>query len=357
MYHKVIIMELKENYALVMAEEGQILRVRRKEGMEVGDCIYILEEDLVSGQDYKKDHETSVIDFSEEKKKRNPRKIWKQMVAAAAAIAIFVTSATILTKPGKAYAMVSVDGEKNVELLIDQKHKVTKVESGNSQFAEEVKDLKGEKVDAVKDYFEEESARKETVIVGYALCEDATEQEVAAIQRQLEKIFGTEHILYIGGDQEDIEQAKKEGKSLGMYLAEQAVSEKEFNSIIYEGTEKELLEMLENHPNLMKNQTLKQTIQHILSEDEEEEDAEESEKEELEIEEKEEQEEAEREKKEEEAERLEDIKESSREEESPKKEETIQQKPVESDDRDTESEELDEPDSSDDEREDEEEDD
>lgn len=29
MYHKVIIMELKENYALVMAEGGQILRVRR----------------------------------------------------------------------------------------------------------------------------------------------------------------------------------------------------------------------------------------------------------------------------------------------------------------------------------------
>lgn len=29
MYHKVIIMELKENYALVMAEGGQILRVHR----------------------------------------------------------------------------------------------------------------------------------------------------------------------------------------------------------------------------------------------------------------------------------------------------------------------------------------
>lgn len=342
MYHKVIIMELKENYALVMAEEGQILRVRRKEGMEVGDCIYILEEDLVSGQDYKKDYETSVIDFSEEKKKRNPRKIWKQMVAAAAAIAIFVTSATILTKPGKAYAMVSVDGEKNVELLIDQKHKVTKVESGNSQFAEEVKDLKGEKVDAVKDYFEEESARKETVIVGYALCEDATKQEVAALQRQLEKIFGTEHILYIGGDQEDIEQAKKEGKSLGMYLAEQAVSEKEFTNIIYEGTEDELLEMLENHPNLMKNQTLKQTIQHILSEDEEEDD--ELEEEEMESEDFEEREDEERE----------IDKEEINEE---RKEESIQKKPVESDDNDTESEEPDEPDSSDDEREDEEEDD
>lgn len=356
MYHKVIIMELKENYALVMAEEGQILRVRRKEGMKVGDCIYILEEDLVSGQDFEKDHKTSIIDFSEEKKKRNPRKIWKQIVAAAAAIAIFVTSATILTKPGKAYAMVSVDGTKNVELLIDQKHKVTKAESENSQFAEEVKDLKGEKVDAVKDYFEEESARKETMIVGYALCEDATKQEVAALQRQLEKIFGIEHILYIVGDQEDIEQAKKEGKSLGMYLAEQAVSEKEFTNIIYEGTEEELLGLLENNTTVMQNPTFLQTIKQVISEyeDVEEDDAEDSEEEEPEIEEKEEKEDTERDRKEEEADHLEDIKESSREEESPKKEETNQKKPVESDENDTESEE---PDSSDDEREDEEEDD
>ena len=46
MYHKVIVMEIKETYALVMAEDGQILRVVYKDGMKVGDCIYILEEDI-----------------------------------------------------------------------------------------------------------------------------------------------------------------------------------------------------------------------------------------------------------------------------------------------------------------------
>lgn len=47
MYHKVIVMEIKETYALVMAEDGQILRVVYKDGMKVGDCIYILEEDIL----------------------------------------------------------------------------------------------------------------------------------------------------------------------------------------------------------------------------------------------------------------------------------------------------------------------
>lgn len=46
MYHKGIVMEVKEKYALVMAEDGQILRVFYKDGMKTGDCIYILEEDI-----------------------------------------------------------------------------------------------------------------------------------------------------------------------------------------------------------------------------------------------------------------------------------------------------------------------
>lgn len=259
-------MELKENYALVMAKEGQILRVRRKDGMKIGDCIYILEEDLVSGQEQREDHGTPIIHFAEEQKKRNPRKIWKQMVAAADAIAFIVTSAAILTKPEKSYAMVSVDGTKNVELLIDQKHKVTEAATENSQFAEEVKELKGEKVDAVKEYFAKDASKEETIVVGYALYKDATKQEVEALQRQLEKIFGTEHILYIVGDQKDIKQAKKEGKSLGMYLAEQAVSENDFSDIIYEGSAEELLELLENNTTVIQNPTFYHRIQQVLSE-------------------------------------------------------------------------------------------
>lgn len=303
MYHKVIIMELKENYALVMAKEGQILRVRRKDGMKIGDCIYILEEDLVSGQEQREDHGTPIIHFAEEQKKRNPRKIWKQMVAAADAIAFIVTSAAILTKPEKSYAMVSVDGTKNVELLIDQKHKVTEAATENSQFAEEVKELKGEKVDAVKEYFAKDASKEETIVVGYALYKDATKQEVEALQRQLEKIFGTEHILYIVGDQKDIKQAKKEGKSLGMYLAEQAVSENDFSDIIYEGSAEELLELLENNTTVIQNPTFYRRIQQVLSE----------------------------------------------------YEDTNQNKLIESDDHDTETEEPDEPDASDDEGEEEEE--
>ena len=110
MYHKVIVMEIKETYALVMAEDGQILRVVYKDGMKVGDCIYILEEDILKKDSFKEENHASIIPFVERKKTGNQHKtLWKKMVAVAAAFALFVTSFAVLLKPEKAYAMVSVD--------------------------------------------------------------------------------------------------------------------------------------------------------------------------------------------------------------------------------------------------------
>ena len=47
-----------------------------------------------------------------------------------------------------------------------------------------------------------EADKKETIIVGYAFLEDESEEERAALQRRLEKTFGTDHLLYLAGDKE-----------------------------------------------------------------------------------------------------------------------------------------------------------
>ena len=65
--------------------------------------------------------------------------------------------------------------------------------------------------------------------MGYAFLEDESEEERAALQRRLEKNhFGTDHLLYLAGDKEDVENAKKAGKSLGIYLAEQILAGENF---------------------------------------------------------------------------------------------------------------------------------
>ena len=267
MYHKVIVMEIKETYALVMAEDGQILRVVYKDGMKVGDCIYILEEDILKKDSFKEENHASIIPFAERKKTGNQHKtLWKKMVAVAAAFALFVTSFAVLSKPEKAYAMVSVDGEKAVEVVLNQKNRVKEANSKNDSLTrEEKKKIKGEKVEIIKNYFSQDLSDKETIIVGYAFLEDESEEERAALQRRLEKTFGTEHLLYLAGDKEDVENAKKAGKSLGIYLAEQILTGEDFNKVVNEVTEEEILELLEKNPSFIENPALKKSIQEKLS--------------------------------------------------------------------------------------------
>ena len=268
MYHKVIVMEIKETYALVMAEDGQILRVVYKDGMKVGDRIYILEEDILKKDSFKEENHAFIIPFAERKKTGNQYKtLWKKMVAVAAAAALFVTSFAVLSKPEKAYAMVSVDGEKAVEVVLNQKNRVKEADSKNDSLTrEEKKEIKGEKVETIKNYFSQDLSGKETIIVGYAFLEDESEEERAALQRRLEKTFGTEHLLYLAGDKEDVENAKKVGKSLGIYLAEQILAGESFHKVVNETTEEEILELLEKNPSFMEDPILKESIQKKLSE-------------------------------------------------------------------------------------------
>ena len=267
MYHKVIVMEIKETYALVMAEDGQILRVVYKDGMKVGNRIYILEEDILKKDSFKEENHASIIPFAERKKTGNQYKtLWKKMVAVAAAFALFVTSFAVLSKPEKAYAMVSVDGEKAVEVVLNQKNRVKEADSKNDSLTgEEKKEIKGEKVETIKNYFSQDLSGKETIIVGYAFLENESEEERAALQRRLEKAFGTEHLLYLAGDKEDVENAKKAGKSLGIYLAEQILTGEDFNKVVNEVTEEEILELLEKNPSFIENPALKKSIQEKLS--------------------------------------------------------------------------------------------
>ena len=260
-------MEIKETYALVMAEDGQILRVVYKDGMKVGDCIYILEEDILKKNSFKEENHASIIPFAERKKTGNQHKtLWKKMVAVAAAFALFVTSFAVLSKPEKAYAMVSVDGEKAVEVVLNQKNRVKEADSKNDSLTrEEKKKIKGEKVETIKNYFSQDLSDKETIIVGYAFLEDESEEERAALQRRLEKTFGTEHLLYLAGDKEDVENAKKAGKSLGIYLAGQILTGEDFNKVVNEVTEEEILELLEKNPSFIENPVLKKSIQEKLS--------------------------------------------------------------------------------------------
>lgn len=263
MYRKVMVMEVKEHYALAMGEDGQIVRIRYKAGMQIGDCIYILEEDLYQEEKTEYPGHPALVPFETKKEKaKKPHPFWKQITAVAAAAALFIALFTWAMKPGTAYAMVTVDGNKNVEMTLDKKHVVKDALSRDGSITEkEAEKLVGQKVDILEEYFEEVTEPEETAVVGYALCGTSSKEEEEALQRRLERIFGTEGVIYIGGSKEDAEAAKKAGKSLGIYLAELAVSQEDLSKIINDLSEKEILELLKKQPVLMEDEKTRDAIE------------------------------------------------------------------------------------------------
>lgn len=238
-----------------MQMKKRIVRIRIKEGIQIGGCIYILEEDL----------------YQEEKPERQEPPVsvhlhpfWKQLTAVAAAAALFAVLFTWSMKPGTAYAMVTVDGVKNVELTLDKKHVVKDALSRDGSFTEqEMETLVGQKVNAAQNYADAE--KEGTAIIGYALCRTTSEEEAEALQRSLEQVFGTDGVLYMCGSKEDAEKAKKAGKSLGIYLAEQAVSEDDLDRIQSDLSEKEIWELLKKQPMLMEDEEAKEKIENAWS--------------------------------------------------------------------------------------------
>ena len=149
--------------------------------------------------------------------------------------------------------MVTVDGNKNVEITLDKKHVVKDALSRDGSITEkEAEKLVGQKVDILEGYFEEVTEPEETAVVGYAL----------AVLRQRRgrstaKTFGTDfwyrrRDLYWGAKGMQ-RQPKKAGKSIGIYLAERAVSQEDLSKIINDCVQKkEILELLKKQPNLWK---------------------------------------------------------------------------------------------------------
>ena len=136
-----------------------------------------------------------------------------RMVAVAAAFALFVTSFAVLSKPEKAYAMVSVDREKAVEVVLNQKNRVKEADSKNDSLTrEEKKKIKGEKVETIKNYFSQDLSDKETIIVGYALEEDGNLKRSVQHCRNVWKSIWYGTFTLPSGDKEDVENAKKAGK-------------------------------------------------------------------------------------------------------------------------------------------------
>lgn len=192
MYHKVIILEIKDGYALAMTEDGEIIRIKKKAGMKVGAAVYVLEEDR-----YKKVRTLQ----------------WQKAAVIAAAVLLCITSLLLPQFSQQVYDMVELEGAKSVSVKIDKNYKIQDAYSYDDTMSlKALKDLEGQKLQDLKEIVEELRDADGSLTVVYAMYKE-DEKVSKELEEALQKIFGNENVTYMKGKIEEIQEPDKKQKT------------------------------------------------------------------------------------------------------------------------------------------------
>ena len=237
MLYKGIIIEVKDEYSIVVTNESEFLRIKNKEGMKVGDKIYFLEEDIynteenaiLSDQSEENEEKSNVIDFKEkkEKSKNNMSRIYKRLVSVAATIAIIV-GAVIYTSSPKSYATVSFDENgSSVELNLDKNKKVNSTSLINGSLDISDDDDFSMVLDQLYKQIKRDSKNNKNGRVLVGLCfEDA---EDLAYEKEIKNLISQKfkglNIMYVRVYKNQVNMNQNAEISMGEYAAMKMIEE------------------------------------------------------------------------------------------------------------------------------------
>lgn len=227
MYYRVIILEIKEDYCLALTEEGTVIRIKKKNGLREGDQIYVLDEDFYAAESDAK--EQVVLPFTKGRKIK--KSYLQKMTAVAAALMVCLASLMIPQMTAPAYAAISFDGEKSVQVEVDKDGRVVDAVSFDDTMSEgELNGLIGKNI---ADLQEMAAGLNKTdddlLVVAYAGLKGTVEK---SLKDDVLGITKGKDAVYLEGSKDDVKAAKKEGKSLGMYMIEKAASEDRLTDLL-----------------------------------------------------------------------------------------------------------------------------
>lgn len=214
MYYKAIVMEIKEEYAIVMTDDALLVRIKKRGSLKEGDTIIFLEEDIL--------------------KKSKKIKCISNIIVPFMYIASILMIIVLPNLSKKNYAVVTLDINPSIQLNIDKSKTIIKVLRLNKD-AEKINlddaiGMKlGEGLENIKYNLEKENykIKNDYALVGFAIIEDSKnatyEKEVKDI---VKNSFKGTNTIYLSSNKKDLQLANKEGISLGRYLADKKISYK-----------------------------------------------------------------------------------------------------------------------------------
>ena len=220
---KVVILELKEHYALAMKEGGEVIRIRRKPSMAVGDEVYILPEDL-----YEEQVQTGGLfamggaaAAAGGAKKKKPVKHWRKLVAMAAMLALVLTL-VVPQLSMDASAVVSIDAQQSVQLTVDDENRVLSATSPDGTIPDEVlRQLKGKPLSELTPELVELLGGG-PFLVAYAPKKDTPNEQAEA---EIRSLFADQSSVYFSCNQQDVAQAENNAQTLPHYMLSLLINE------------------------------------------------------------------------------------------------------------------------------------
>lgn len=213
--NKGLIMEIKDDYAIVMCDNGTMDKILIKPGMSVGQKIFYFEDDIVK------------VSASPVKKNYRINTFIKSFGSIAALfLIIFTVFQNVMFD--KAYAVVSIDINPSIEITADSKKNIIKVEGKNLDGQDiDFQKIKGLNIDEgikkIKDILVEKdylSANKDILVAVGFPNNDCDTKYAESVQEIVVSTFDNENIACVTVDKkEDIKEANQKGLSLGRYEA------------------------------------------------------------------------------------------------------------------------------------------
>lgn len=258
MSDKVIVMEIKDNYAICMKEGGEVIRIKKKPNLSVGDKIYVLPEDIYKEEKANGFVPLPLIKNNSKRIKINPNTVRR----VASMVAVFILCFSFLMLPQftrTAYAMASFDGEKNVQMELDRNNRILDIESvDNSISKDELKKFKGKNINQLDSEFNELLGSGK-ILIGYAPEKDNWNQE--DFIKYINDLFGSENVVFLTGNVDDIDASGDNDISIGKYIAGKMYLDDELDDVLEELDYQELVKMLREDPTWLEIPDFKEAIE------------------------------------------------------------------------------------------------
>lgn len=241
MSYRAIIMEITPEYCLAMAADGIILRIRYKEGVQVGDCVYVLESDLWERQPISGGGRLLRLPAA-----RSIRNIGS---AAAVVVICFALALYNLTPTVSACSVLSIDGRNSVQVELDESNRILTASMlhGEPPEKQSVKSLTGKSLpEALKAL--SMAAGGEALLAGYAVLDDDPQRG-----ESLRKFLNDAGIISLPGTAEDVKEAHKQAQSLGFYVAERALKDERIKNGLDDRTVQTLEKLVDNREQSSQN--------------------------------------------------------------------------------------------------------